>query len=385
MGGYELIWSSSVEHMRGRGHQVRVLTSTHRASEVDPEPQVARELRMYWADHEFPRLSWRERRTLERHNGEVLEAQLEEFAPDAVTWWAMGGMSMGLLEIVRRRGLPAVGVVCDEWMLYGPRVDLWARTFAGRPRLAAITERLTGLVAGIRIGDAARWLFLSEWIRRRAAGGGVELVAWEIANRGPDDDVFGPVAPREWGWRLTYVGRLDERKGIDTAIQALALLPAEASLSVMGSGDERYAAELRELAAELGVTERVRFGQSSRERIADAYADGDVLVFPVRWEEPWGLVPLEAMAVGRPVIATGRGGSGDYLRDRHNCLIFPASDADALATAVRELAGDPELRERLVQGGFETAARFSERAFNEQVERAVEREAGAAADREGAR
>ena len=53
-----------------------------------------------------------------------------------------------------------------------------------------------------------------------------------------------------------------------------------------------------------------------------------MVVFPVRWEEPWGLVPIEAMARGRPVVATGRGGSGEYLRDGENCVLFEADDAE---------------------------------------------------------
>ena len=96
-------------------------------------------------------------------------------------------------------------------------------------------------------------------------------------------------------------------------------------------------------------------------------------MFPVQWEEPWGLVPLEAMAVGRPVVASrAHGGADEYLRDGENCLRFEASDADALAAAVRRLAGDPGLRARLIAGGRETAAGFTERRFNEAIERELE-------------
>jgi glycosyltransferase involved in cell wall biosynthesis len=89
----------------------------------------------------------------------------------------------------------------------------------------------------------------------------------------------------------------------------------------------------------------------------------------VRWEEPWGLVPLEAMASGCPVIATGRGGSGEYLVDGENCLLVSAEDPAALATAVSRLAESPELRRRLRAGGAETAPRHTERVFNADVER----------------
>ena len=83
------------------------------------------------------------------------------------------------------------------------------------------------------------------------------------------------------------------------------------------------------------------------------------------------MVPLEAMARGRPVVATGRGGSSEYLRDGENCLLFEADDAAALATALRRLAAEPALRRRLKEGGMETAGEHTEPRFNHQVEEAL--------------
>ena len=79
------------------------------------------------------------------------------------------------------------------------------------------------------------------------------------------------------------------------------------------------------------------------------------------------------MAVGTPVIASGTGGSAEYLRDADNCLLYrPREDPDALAAAVRRLAADRPLRDRLRAGGFATAPRFTARAFNEAVEAELE-------------
>ena len=178
----------------------------------------------------------------------------------------------------------------------------------------------------------------------------------------------------DWGWRLLYVGRIDERKGIDTAIEALPLLPEVATLRVLGSGDEAHLATLRELAGRIGVAERVEFAMRPRRSCSVEYAAADALVFPVRWEEPWGFVPLEAMAVGIPVVATGRGGSGEYLRHEENSLIFDAdAGAKDLARSLRRLAEEPELRARLRDQGFRTAGRYTEEAFNQAVEAALTR------------
>jgi len=373
-GGYELVWRSAVEHLRSEGHAVRVLTTDLRTGATAPDdPGVHRELRWYWRDHGFPRARLRPVLALERHDQAVLSRHLEEHRPDVVSWWAMGGMPLSLVEAVRRRGLPSVAFVHDDWLDYGPHVDGWLRRFGGRKRVVApLAERLTGLPARVDLARAADYVFVSDSTRRRAGVDG------GIAHSGIQPDFLAPAPEREWAWRLLYVGRLDERKGIDTAIEALPHLPA-ARLAIVGGWDEREEARLRGLAASLGVAGRVEFrGQRERGELLEAYAEADAVVFPVRWEEPWGLVPLEAMGRGRPVVATGRGGSGEYLRHEENCLRFDAGDAGGLAAAVERLAGDPALRARLREGGAATAARHTEPIFNAEVQRRLERAAARA-------
>ena len=169
------------------------------------------------------------------------------------------------------------------------------------------------------------------------------------------------------------MGRIDERKGVHTAVAALVRLPDAATLTVIGGGDEAEEQRLRETAKRVGVLDRVRFrGQLRPDEVRAAYGDADVVVFPVIWEEPWGLVPLEAMARGRPVVATGRGGSGEYLRDGENALLFEAGDERALADAVARLAGDRGLRGRLREAGLRTAEQHTEIEFNAAVVRELE-------------
>jgi glycosyltransferase involved in cell wall biosynthesis len=157
---------------------------------------------------------------------------------------------------------------------------------------------------------------------------------------------------------------------VDTAIEALALLPREATLAVRGDGDPAYVAELHALAERLGVTDRVAFEPYTRDGVAGAYAAADAVVFPVTWQEPWGLVPLEAMSVGRPVLASrAGGGAAEYLEDGVNCLQFEPGDAAGLAAVVRRLADDGALREAVRAGGAATAARFTDARFHAALER----------------
>jgi glycosyltransferase involved in cell wall biosynthesis len=314
----------------------------------------------------------REAGRIERANARVLARYLD--GVDVVTWWSMGGMSMSLLERVRGRGIPAVAFVHDDWLDYGPRVDAWLKLFTGprRGRLAGLAQTLLRMPTSVDFDNAARYVFVSERTRRRALDAGRNPRDWGIAHSGIDPAYIDPRPEQPWQWRLLYVGRIDERKGIATVVDALAQLP-EATLTIVGEGDPAAEQKLREQAGRLGVMDRIRLeGFRTRAELPAAYEAADVTIFPVIWEEPWGLVPLESMALGRPVIATGRGGSGEYLRNEDNALLYEAGDADTLAAAARRLADDPQLRARLVRGGSETAPRHTEAVFNEAVAAEVE-------------
>jgi glycogen synthase len=377
LGGYELVWRSAMRELRARGHVTRVLTTDLRMESVSEpdEPETFRELRWYWRDHAWPRFGWRATIALERHNAVVLDRHLEEFDPDVISWWAMGGMSLALIERVRRRGLPAVGFVADDWLIYGPKVDAWTRRFRGwRSPAASLAVRLTGLPAAVDLDVAARYVLISETVRNRArAEGGWRLEGSTIAHLGVDPDFLDPRPERDWGWRLLYVGRIDPRKGIEDAVRALAVLPDEATLAIAGDGDPDERERLRVLIASLGLGDRVEMiGMRSHAELPDVYAAADAVLFPVRWPEPWGIVPLEAMALGRPVAATGTGGSGEYLSDGVNCVLATPEDPVSLARSVRRLAEDPQLRARLREGGVRTAATHTEPVFNAAVVRALE-------------
>lgn len=381
LGGYEVVWSAAVRWLREAGHEVRVLTTRPDPADLSasapPPPEVHRDLEWYWRNHQFPRRSLAAVARLERTNAGVFSGHVREFAPDVVCWWAMGGMSLSLLELARRARLPAVGSVGDEWMSYGPRVDTWMRVWRGRWRpLRGVAERIWGLPARLDLGSAARWLFTSRFLLTGARAAGWALPDADVLAHGVDQRLFAFQSPGRWRWRLLYCGRVDPRKGIDTAIEALARLPAHATLTIHGTGQDSYGRQLRELADRLGVSERVRFHHSTHDTVPAAYRDCDAVLFPVRWREPWGLVPLEAMSVGRPVLASRAGGGPDeYLREEANCLRFEVADAGALAAAVARLAGDDSLRARLVEAGLRTATRFSQEAFHCELERELVRAA----------
>ncbi|MCU1429722.1 MAG: glycosyltransferase, partial [Actinomycetia bacterium] len=225
LGGYELTCRDTLERFRARGHDVAVLTTTMRRPDVDgpppeSEPSVHRDLEMYWRDYEIWRPRLRERLRLERHNQRVLAGFLDDFAPDVVSFWNMGAMSMGIVTTVLERSIPSVLVACDDWLVYGPIVDSWAKLFVRRPFAGRVARRWTGVPTTIAdLGRVDAVCFVSEAVRRVAA----EHTRWSFARStvtysGIDRADFPPLRDDEaagpWRGKLCYVGRLDPRKGI---------------------------------------------------------------------------------------------------------------------------------------------------------------------------
>ncbi len=368
-GGYELSCRDVVDRWRRTGHDVTVLTGTMRVAGVqDPSGErdqgVLRDLRIFYEAGKLVSPPLHQRIGIEKENQRTLRDTIERVKPKIISVWHMGAMSTGLLKALVESGIPLAYVVCDDWPTYAYKIDPWMKLWYKHGRIGSLVERLAGVPATLPdIGSSGVWLFISVNNRDRC----LEWSPWAFSEstvtyNGIDHDDF-PVAAatpdHPWRWRMANAGRLDPRKGLATAVHSLAYLPDEATLELLPSVDDPYRQELEAVARECGVSDRLRFTNVTRAELRGRYAQADVCVFPTEWDEPFGLVPVEAMACGVPVVATGSGGSGEFLIDDGNCLRIPQRDPQALATAVKRLADEPELRSRLVMSGFATARDLS--------------------------
>lgn len=170
-------------------------------------------------------------------------------------------------------------------------------------------------------------------------------------------------APEETGsaeLRLLTVGSLTRRKRIDAVIGALALLEGKRpTLTIVGSdAPEPYTAKsLRRLSGRLGVAEGVTFlGGLDEGELDRAYREHDLFVLPSQYEG-FGMVYLEAMARGLPVIAGDAGGARTIVRHGTNGYLTKAGSAAGVAQLLAAIMERPEELRRLSRGALETARR----------------------------
>ncbi|HYT30459.1 MAG TPA: D-inositol-3-phosphate glycosyltransferase [Actinomycetota bacterium] len=237
--------------------------------------------------------------------------------------------------------------------------------------------RLAGEQRVIRVADRILAPTLTE-ARHLVDLYGADPDRIRIVPPGVDGRMFVPKPKAEARARLhlsdarlfLYVGRLQALKGPDVAIRALAAavarapeLTRDAILAVVGgptgSHPDDEVAHLMELAATIGVGDRVVFfPPQPHERLSEFYSAAEAVLMPSR-SESFGLVALEAQACGTPVIAAAVGGLRHAVRGGVGGFLVDGHDPEDYAARIVDLLADPEAAERLARGALGHAAGFS--------------------------
>lgn len=279
----------------------------------------------------------------------TVERAIREFRPHVVhcaTEFTIGRLGQ---IAAKRAGIPATTSYHTDFSRYTEAY--------GFP---ALRQAVSGYLGRFH-RRAARTFTPSEPARNDLLALGVRDV--EVWGRGVDSEMYSPArrspALRDaygFGRAFTFVhvGRLAAEKGVDRIVEAFRLASAgvpDGMIHLVIAGTGPCAAALRARAPRhvtfLGHLDRKAF-------LPKLYASGDAFVF-ASLTETLGLVVLEAMASGLPVIATPAGGVADHLRDGVNGLAYPPADVDALARAMVRIAYDRHLATRLGRGARATA------------------------------
>jgi glycosyltransferase involved in cell wall biosynthesis len=278
---------------------------------------------------------------------QVIEV-VEDFKPDVIHV-NHAGMLAWIAEYVK--SLYGIGYVVTA---HG--TDILNATLD--PRFISPTKRALQRADGIIAVSyhTRKWLckVFGGSLRRktRVFPGGIDL--------GRQKDTFGPEAiDRKHnlaGKRLViFVGRLAKEKGVEYLIRAARRIKAE--IFILGGGSEKVALEeFAKKSKASNVHFLGYFGKEHARELRGFYKRADVAVVPSIWDEPLGLVVLEAMAQGTPVVASKKGGIPLAVKDGYSGLLVRARSSKAIANAVNRILSDPALKDKLSEGAYKIIA-----------------------------
>jgi glycosyltransferase involved in cell wall biosynthesis len=154
------------------------------------------------------------------------------------------------------------------------------------------------------------------------------------------------------GSRLLFVGQIQKFKGLAVLLSALCSLPASVTLDIAGDGPWRRRYETQ--AERWGLRSRVTFhGWTDREQLTALMSQSQIVIVPSIWNEPFGIVGLEAMLHARPVVAFDVGGIRDWLLDGTTGVLVKDTSAESLATAISSLCDNPEMSRKMGLNGYD--------------------------------
>ncbi len=389
-GGYEEWCQEVAEGLRRRGHDVVVLTSQNGRSEhtlSDPS-WVHRD---FYLEMEIASLRnsvqfFTSRKDRENQNLATLQQCVADFAPDVILIWGMWNLPRTLPAMAEEL-LPGrvVYYMGDYWPTLPSQ---WQNYWQVSPRnwVTAVPKLLLKPMATYLLNKEKRpslkleqVIFPTAFLQAEFGRQGIEPEQSTIIYGAIDTHLYEnghhPDKAKEGFVNLLYIGRLAAEKGVHTAIEALGILVKQKAydqlkLTIVGTGEPDYEAHLRALADQHQVSSMVEFlGAQPKEMIPDLYHAADILLFTSIWPEPFGRVPVEAMASGVAVIGTAVGGAAEVMEDNLNALLFTPGDAQSLAGQIARLITSPELKETLIANGRQTAHdKFDMQRMSSEVE-----------------
>jgi len=353
-GGVQTHVRQLADHLRTRGHDTLVLAPGRSPS---PDPHVA---------------------IVGRTVSVPFNRSVAQISPDPRTWPEV------------RRAL----------LRFGPDVIHVHEPISPSTSMAATFSATVPVVATFHAGSERRLALRVAWpllllVWRRLAvriavseaaarfGGGPHPERIRIIPNGVDVDLFASATPADLGEgpgpTLLFVNRLDPRKGFRVAIEAFARLAPDhptLRLVVAGDGTERGAVG----GLPPALRPRVRMlGAVPHDDLPPYHAAADVFVGPALGRESFGIVLVEAMAAGLPVVASDIDGWREVVRDGVDAILVPPGDPAALAEAVRSVLGDPALAARLAAAGRVRAETYRWDVVMERIEGAYRDAVGGAA------
>jgi glycosyltransferase involved in cell wall biosynthesis len=251
-----------------------------------------------------------------------------------------------LFMVARTRKRPIVATIHDVYR------ETWLQKYGLKGSLMAVFEKVMLKLPYTKI------VTVSSASKQKLIESGVASDKIVVIPNGVDLSKFEKVRVRKSQTpRVIYIGRLIGYKHVDDLFVAFSKLGFEAELYVVGEGPER--GKLEKLAAELGIKQRVVFtGFVDEHKKIELLKSSHVLVLPST-TEGFGIVLIESMAAGTPVIAADIPALREVTANGEAGLLFPPRDIEELTMKLGELLTNQNLQRRLIRCGFEQAKKFT--------------------------
>lgn len=389
VGGMEQMCEEVVKGLTARGHDTHVLTSRYGIqSRHLTEKEVSRALHLQ-ADvyHYRPLNFFLFRSRQESTNVRTLQHTVQTFSPDVIFIWGMWNLSPKVAYWAEQ-ALPGrvAYYVASHWLIEPDVHQSYWDSPARRRLVNTVKHKVSPWVLGQLQRERLTYPLelrhvacVSAHVRQKLSSADALPYGAQVIYNGIDPDPFVRAATDrmspDGALRLIYIGGLGQHKGVHTAIEALALLRdqdsiTDLSLTIVGGGHPTYEAYLRDMVTSFEMENVVKFvGRMPRERIPELLAEADVFLFTSVWDEPIARTVMEAMASGLAVIASPVGGQQEMLVDGENTLVFTPGDAMSLADRILQLQQQPDLLQRIAETGRQSVlGRFSLERMIDEIE-----------------
>ena len=374
-GGWEQWCQEIADAFIARGHAVRVLTSRYLAAQTPIQPHVQRLLHLENdLEHYRPADFFLSLAAHDRYNARTLAAAVREFSPHAILIWGMWQLNPQLAVLAEDLCPGRVGYyMCGYWPIepdihtqfwQTPEKKTWVQTmkWLGAPLAHRILmndrSRSPQFLHVASVSRAVLDIFASKGLDLPDANviyGGIKLNQFSapissLAMEGLESQA-----------RLVFAGSVSPEKGVQTAIQAVALLAHRFNsdrlhLTIIGAGHPDFEKEMHDLVQKSAIKHYVSFmGRVPKDDMAQVLHKFNVLLFPSIWPEPLARMTMEAMASGMALISTTTGGTREILTHGENALTYSAGDGNDLSRQIVRLMEEPGLADRLGANALRTA------------------------------
>jgi glycogen synthase len=279
----------------------------------------------------------------------VITSEIESFQPDVCLSGNIDFLGLDALEVILANGIPVLHYVMNQHPGYLPEVA------PKTPQYQYIT--------------------CSEWIRKTLEQTGYPTATAQTVYPGAAvEEFYQQELPQRDYLRIAYASLVMPYKGAGVLMEALALLKATelkfTATFAGGSLTQEFVAALQSFAKEEGMQDQVSFtGALSRQGLKQLYKNHNVLVFPSRFPEPFGISQIEAMASGLALVTSGTGGACETIRHGQEGFLFESENFLELAETLHYLATHNDDWKTIFYNGQQHAmSKFSQTKAVEEIE-----------------